>query len=224
MKNLKTFILSTLILTSSLTYNVLAKNSEKEHEQFCNYLGQSLEKVKNTSDINETYAVVNEINRISKLYPTEWLADYYVAYINLSLAFRTNGNVQNKLIEEAKNKIDKLLLNKDAELSEIITLQGYYYYALIAQSPQENGQKYYKDVVTSYNKAIAINGNNPRPVLLLALFKNRMSKFMGESTDSFCTELDNIENMLNGFTPKEALFPTWGIHELQYARKINCMN
>ncbi len=224
MKKLTTIILTTLFLSTAVTVGIFAKNPEKEHEQFCLYLEQSLEKIKNTSDINEKYTVVNEMNRISKLYPTEWLADYYVAYINLSLAFRTNGDKQNIFIEEAKSKIDKLLLNKGADLSEIITLQGYYYYALIAQNPHTNGQRYYRDVVTAYNKAIAINSSNPRPVLLLALFKNRMSKFLGESSYSFCAELDSIEFMLKGFKPIEKLYPNWGIHELQFARKSNCMN
>ncbi len=203
--------------------NNLKGEANNKHEVFCDYLEKSLNKIKQAENAEEIYSFVNEIDRLGNLYPNEWLANYYVAYLDLKLVFISNEEQQNKLLEEAKNKIDILRQDKNADLSEIFTLEGYYYYGLIAQDPSVNGQKYYKEVIMSYNKAIGVNSKNPRPVLLLSIFKNKMSKFMGGGdSSSFCQELLDIEKMFFAFKPQEKLYPDWGMEELNSAREKAC--
>lgn len=198
------------------------KKGEDDQEVFYELLEKSLNKLKEQKNAEQLYSVVNELNRLGKVYPKEWLSDYYVAYLDLKLALKSKGENQINLLKEAKMKIDKMRQNKNADLSEITTLEGYYYYALIVQNPSVNGQKYYKEVMVSCNKAIGLNKANPRPALLLCLFKHRMSKFMGGRQESFCQDLKDVENLFSAFKLQHKLFPNWGRRELKIAQEKSC--
>ncbi|MFA9372485.1 MAG: hypothetical protein ACERIH_12310 [Labilibaculum antarcticum] len=201
--------------------NIIANEDVKP--QFHQMLGNSLSKLGTAQNEADILSLVNELKRLETMFPDEWLTTYYIGFLDLKVSFSATIEKKESLLKEALQKIESLKQNKSANLSEVYTLEGYYYLSLIAQNPAQNGQIYYKEVITAYSKAIAYNGANPRPVLLLSLFKNRMAQFTGGDQSSFCEELEEIELMFSAFTPKNKLDPNWGEQQLKTAQQ-NCSN
>lgn len=201
--------------------NLIARKDTKP--EFYQMLGSSLAKLSTTENEADMLSLVNELKRLETMFPDEWLTTYYIAFLDLKASFSTPIEKQETLLKEALQKIESLKQNKSANLSEVYTLEGYYYLALVAQNPAQNGQVYYKEVISSYSKAIAYNRANPRPVLLLTLFKNKMAQFTGEDQSSYCQELKKAELMFENFTPEHKLNPNWGEQQLRVAQQ-NCSN
>ena len=209
-----------MLLNQALCKNQTATN-ENTKSEFYQILGSSLSKLTTAQNEADLLSVVNEIKRLETIFPDEWLTTYYIAFLDLKASFSAPIEKQEVLLKEALLTIENLKQNKSANLSEVYTLEGYYYLAIIAQNPAQNGQIYYKEVISAYSKAIAYNGENPRPVLLLTLFKNKMAQFTGTDQSSFCEDLKKIELMFSAFTPKTKLDPNWGEQQLKTAQQ-NC--
>lgn len=208
-----------LLLSSSIVYGQSTKEIAPK-ESYETVLGTTLTAIKNDPNSNALIEGVNTLKRVNHLYPGEWLTDYYSAYFDLSIAMMAPPDESLKYMDEAKELINKLKVNPNALLSEVFTLEGMYYYYLIGLNPQENGQKYYKNVYEAYQRAIKIDNKNPRPSLMLAKFKVDMAKFMGQKTDGIGEELVGIENRFNAFVPLYPLYPTWGKSELMKLKQV----
>ena len=49
---------------------------------------------------------------------------------------------------------------KNSDPSDLCTLQGFLYMVRIVQNPQQNGQRYYLDVLQNFEKALKLKPNN----------------------------------------------------------------
>jgi tetratricopeptide (TPR) repeat protein len=133
-------------------------------------------KLDSAAQANDYLQCRNRFERMAQMYTDEWLPVYYTAYCNIQLVYMKQANAL-ALLEDAKTTLEKLETFAGADLSEVHTLWGYYYMALIAQDGA-NGQKYFMQVINRYEKAISLNPDNPRPVCLLAFFKQNMPASM----------------------------------------------
>ncbi len=217
-------IMMSFMSCSSLKSQTLASQTVKETEvTFEDQLSKTLTTINNIKSIQGIYENINKLKRISTMYPNEWLSDYYVALLDIKLSMGIKDKKKKRLLlDEAKETLVILKTKENTIESEILTLKGYYYYALIAENPEENGQLYYKDVIGSYQRAIAIDKTNPRPILMLTIFKKKMSKFMETDFPNFCSQLAKVEEMLKNSKPKNEVEPRWGIKELKRKQKEHC--
>jgi hypothetical protein len=214
-------LLAGIYLAKGATPNVVTKRVvNPEYEKI---LTTTLEKISNTKEITEQYDNVNLLKRLNSLYPNEWRTDYYIAYLDIKLFIAGDHTTNTSLLDEAEQEIAALHKHKDVNESEAYTLDGYLYYAKIILDPAKNGQLYYKEVLTNYQKAIVLDQNNPRPKLLLALFKQNMAKFMGGANATFCDELKGIEVTFNNFKPANVNDPKWGYKELLAIESSQCV-
>ena len=220
MKKFSVVIVFMVMLLNQAWCNNRVANEDSKPE-FYQMLGNSLSKLGATQNEADNLSVVNELKRLESMFPDEWLTTYYIAFLDLKVSFATPIEKQESLLKEALQKIKSLKQNKSANLSEIYTLEGYYYLALVAQNPSQNGQIYYKEIISCYSKAIAYDGANPRPVLLMTLFKNKMAQFTGGDQSSFCDELKKAELLFENFIPENKLNPNWGEQQLRVAQQ-NC--
>ena len=152
----------------------------------------------------------NQLERLNLVAPDNWLILYYLAYTDVELSFRIPTKEEKmRYLDEAHTYLKKLSDLSDADFSEVYTLRGYQIYALIATDPQTNGPKYFSDVSTWYEKALRINPNNPRALLLSALFKNDTAKFMNDIYENFYQDIEKAVALLTTENT-EGLTPTWG--------------
>ena len=216
MKTITTLIAMALLLSAPVAYAQAPQVKLGEGTAaYQHLLMQVLSKAKQNKGLEDVYNSVNELKRLGKMYPAEWLPDYYAALFEMKLALAGKPEKKDDLLADAQERIATLKKNTGANASEVYTLSGYYYYVMIAGNPEENGQKYYKDVLSEYQKAINLDGKNPRPQLLQAIFNNNMSEFLKKRDDGFCNKLKEIATMFDAFVPKSEVDPSWGMQELK---------
>ena len=185
--------------------NVSAQNPN----QFDAQLETTLRNV-NSDDAASIIKGMDDLKHLALQHPDAWLPTYYQALFALQYAVRfPNDSHSSSFLEAAKTGIEALRTKPAADQSEVLTLNGFYYTALIVQNPAVNGQKYYMDAITSYKSAIGTNPANPRPRLLLYIFFENMSKATGKPNMNGPKDLDTIRQLL-AREHKTGLQPRWG--------------
>ena len=166
--------------------------------------------MKKANTEKEYVTLRSELERLCIQSPGEWLPYYYIAYADVQLSFRTpSKEARLKYINDADSYLKKLADKPDADASEVYTLKGYRLYALIAFDPQTNGPKYFGEVTQNYQKALELNPDNPRAIMLRAMFNNDMAKFMHRSYEGFEAEISKAATLFtrNNEQPNH---PSWG--------------
>lgn len=97
---------------------------------------------------------------------TNWEPQYYAAYSNLLLGI---GKKDQESKDELFSKALKYVKKADSintNNSEIITLKGYILFMQMSVYPQQRAMSLIPEANTLFEKAIALNPENPRPYLL----------------------------------------------------------
>ncbi|PXV69241.1 hypothetical protein CLV62_101510 [Dysgonomonas alginatilytica] len=187
MKNLK---ISLLLFFALFSISLSAQSTD---EVYTGGMENAIAKMDTARTVRSIKQVRNQFDRIARKYSDQWLPVYYVAYNDLEMVYLNPQSEDNlNLLAEAKEKLNQLEKLKDVNKSELSTLWGYYYSALIVTDPATNGAKYYNDVLSNYKQAIELNTDNPRPVFLLAFFEQNLPPFLQSGKD-FCGELKKSE-------------------------------
>ena len=205
---MKTLISKLVVIVAFVcATNVNAQNPN----QFDAQLETTLRNI-NSDDAASVAKGMDELKRIASQHPDAWLPTYYQALSALQYAVRfPNDSHSSSFLEAAKTGIEALRTKPAADQSEVLTLNGFYYTALIVQNPAQNGQKYYMDAITNYKSAIGANPANPRPRLLLYIFFDQMSKATGKPTMNGPEDLATIRQLFVKEKPM-GLRPAWGIN------------
>ena len=80
-------------------------------------------------------------------------------------------------VDEAQRiigKIEALKSQKAADRSDLATLRGFYYTALIVMSPQQNGPRYYRQALDNFDEALRLNPANDMAKQLQEQFRQGM--------------------------------------------------
>ena len=179
--------------------------------------GPVVQNVNKAKDVSELIQVRSQLERFIIAQPQQWLAEYYLAYVDIQLSFRVpDKNEKSKYLSEAETSLDNLTALKETDKSELYTLKGLRLYALIASDPQTNGPKYSGEIINDYETALGINSHNPRAVILSTLFKNDMAKFMHQTYDDFQKDVDKAATLFDSEN-KTVLTPTWGKSWVDFA-------
>jgi len=177
---------------------------------------QNVNKAKDVSGLNQ---VRSQLERFLVAQPGEWLAGYYLAYVDVQLSFRVPAkDEKSRYLSEAETYLNKLYEMKEADKSEVYTLNGFRLYALIASDPQTNGPKYSGEIIGAYETALGINPNNARAIILYTLFKNDMAKFMHQTYENYQKDIEKGAALLP-VDSSSILTPTWGKEWVEFALK-----
>ena len=180
-------------------------------------LGPLVQNVNKATDVSELIQVRSQLERFTVAQPQQWLAEYYLAYVDVQLSFRVpDKNEKSQYLSEAETSLNALSELKETDKSEIYALKGLRLYALIASDPHTNGPKYSGEIINDYETALGINSNNPRAVILYTLFKNDMAKFMHQPYENFQKDVDKAATLLS-IENKTVLTPTWGKNWVDFA-------
>ncbi|WP_130736163.1 hypothetical protein [Flavobacterium sp. J27] len=182
------------------------------HAQYEKGMQQALELWKNDKP-TEAIAV---FERIAAVDETNWLPNYYIAFINTVQSFRyMNDKVKVKaLLEEAQKAQDKM--NRVAlDNPEVLVMQAMIHTGWIVYDPMVNGQKLSGDVMYIYNKAYQIAPENPRVVFQKASFEIGMASYFGQDTKPMCAQLEKSLELFANFKPETPFHPTWGLDRAQ---------
>ena len=124
-------------------------------------IGESLSKLRQDSSPEAFLNCIAELKRIDAMYPDSAVPKYYIALQSLNYSVMNPHEEQaESLVAEANQAISRMEEIKDADQSDICTLKGFLYMVRIVQDPAKNGQRYYRDVMDYYEKALKINPEN----------------------------------------------------------------
>lgn len=153
--------------------------------------------------------------RIASVEKTNWLPNYYIAFIGTINTFQTKDKAAaTALINRSQQAIDDATAISPNN-PEIMVVQAMLYTAILVQDPMNNGQKYSPLILEQYNKAIALSPNNPRAVFSKAEFEIGGAKYWGTDTKPMCAAIAKSIELFANFKPESQFHPNWGADRAQ---------
>ncbi|MEM6830783.1 MAG: hypothetical protein AAF551_09730 [Bacteroidota bacterium] len=174
-------------------------------------MGSSIPVIFTAEDPDNLQAVINKLERIGKAEGNRWEPFYYTAfgYIRMSGMSKTNEDKDRylDLAMEAVTKANGIQPND----SEITTMEGYVYMLKLTVDPATRGMEYSGKAFGSFQKAVALNPENPRAHYLLGRMKHGTAQFMGGTSEEACKSLATAISIFEKEDKKERSFaPSWG--------------
>ncbi|HEX8575581.1 MAG TPA: hypothetical protein VF677_04730, partial [Flavobacterium sp.] len=145
--------------------------------------------------------------RIASAEKNSWLPNYYVALVNTTSAFKTKDKEAiSNLLAKAQTALDVEMIKKP-DNAELLVLQAMVHTAWIVADPMTNGQRLSGKVIELYNKAQAIDPQNPRAVFGKAEFEIGGAKYFGTDTKPMCAAIDRAVGLFATFKPETPFSP-----------------
>ena len=119
------------------------------------------------------------LQRLEAMQPDSIQPKYQQAMLLLgSVCSQPQTSKAQQYIDEAQRviqRIEALQPTKATDRSDLATLHGFYYTALIVTNPQQNGPRYYRQALDSFDEALKLNPKNEMAKMLLARFNEGMN-------------------------------------------------
>lgn len=119
------------------------------------------------------------LQRLEAMQPDSIQPKYQQAVLLLgTVCSQPQDSKAQQYIDEAQcviQRIEALQPTKAADRSDLATLYGFYYTALIVTNPQQNGPRYYRQALDNFDEALKLNPKNEMAQMLLARFKEGMN-------------------------------------------------
>lgn len=171
---------------------------------------------------NQPWEAANLFERIAKAEPDNWLPPYYVAQINIIYSFGEKD--KSKLSEQlgkAQNFInDATAISKDNP--DLMALQALLYTVWIVFDGQQYGMTYSPKASGLYEKALAIDPENPRLILARAEWNIGGAKYFGEPIDAYCKEVARAIELSENYEPKGKFHPRFNLDRAKQVLSENC--
>ena len=203
MKTINSFLLA-IVFVGVCFSNVLANDKYK------NAVKKNIDLVYQAKDIAEYQAAVNALERIAAAEPTRWEASYYAGFADIMMATKESDNAKKDgFLDQAQAAIEKAKALVPEE-SEVNALEGFVYMMRIPIDPATRGMKFAPMATKAFEKAVALNENNPRALGLKAQMAFGAAQFFGSSTDAACATNAKALEKFGTFVPADELTPMWG--------------
>lgn len=119
------------------------------------------------------------LQRLEAMQPDSIQPKYQQAMLLLgSVCSQPQTGKAQQFIDEAQRviqRIEALQPTEATDRSDLATLHGFYYTALIVTNPQQNGPRYYRQALDSFDEALKLNPKNEMAKMLLARFNEGMN-------------------------------------------------
>lgn len=176
--------------------------------------------------VSELQKSANAFARIAEMNAGEWLPDYYAALAYANMGFRTEGGLEEKdgYYAQAKKHIEKANAASPNN-SEIVAVQGYITMGELAADPNSRGQNLSGLAMQTFGKAIGLNRQNPRAIILMAQMEYGMAQFFGQGPEKACGLVDSSMELFakEAAESKEGtLNPTWGKRMAEEMKERTC--
>lgn len=180
---------------------------------------QGMKKAFDTWKEGKTAEASAIFERIASVEKNNWLPNYYVAMVNTVATFDpANGKMAAAMLGKAQTALDNAMLISP-DNAEILVMQAMINTAWIVQDPMTNGMKLSAPTIELYNKAIALDPNNPRAVFGKAEFEIGGAKYWGTDTAPMCREVARSIELFAKFKPESEFHPKWGLDRAQETLK-----
>lgn len=171
---------------------------------------KNIQAVYTAKTIPDYQNAVNALERIGAAEKTKWEPFYYASFGYIMMSNQENDNgKKDAYLDQAVTALNKAKAIASNE-SEIIALEGFIYMMRITADPSARGPQYTPLSMQAFNKAIAVNPENPRALALLAQMQFGTAQFFGSSTTEACTTNARAIEKFASFQSENLLAPRWG--------------
>lgn len=202
---MKKIILSLVLMFVSSAQLLLAND-----EKYVEAMQKNIKAIYEANSIESYQQSVNAFERIASGEKSHWEPLYYVAFGNLMMAnLTTQNDKKDGYLDRAMEAIDQARAVKQDE-SEIVALEGFVYMLRIGVDPQNRGMEYAPQAVATFNRAVALNPENPRALALLAQMQFGTAQFFNSPTTEACEINGRAADKFETYKANNALAPVWG--------------
>lgn len=149
-----------------------------------------------------------KMERIASVEKDNWVPKYYQALIATMASFQAKDlNTKNALLKVAND-----LIPKDGEKSnaEWHILKATVLSSELTIDPMNNATRLSPQIIANYEKAKAMEPNNPRAISGLATFQIRSKKYMGGNTEQEYKDLQKALSLFDTQKSDVLFYPSWG--------------
>lgn len=202
MKNrTNTFIIAALLLSTSTLF---------ANDKYTETMLKNIEAVYKAQSLEEYQQSANTFKRIADAEKTKWEPFYYEAFAYVMMATReSEGIKKDSYLDAALVAVKAASALAPAE-SELVALEGFVHMIRVTVDAAARGQQYSGMAFQSFNKAVAMNPENPRALSLLAQMEFGTAKFFGSSTADACATATKSLEKFSTYKSDNPLAPAWG--------------
>lgn len=175
---------------------------------------KSIHQLYQAKTIAELKDAANSFTRIADLNPDEWLPAYYVAVAYAQMGFRSEESVQ---VKDSYFSMAKANIEEAATLSpdnsEVVAMMGFITMGELSLDPGSRGQHLSPLAMQTLGKAVELNPQNPRALVMMAQMELGTAQFFGQEPEKACNWLNRS---LEAFAQeaneldKSVIEPLWG--------------
>ncbi|MEM9833495.1 MAG: hypothetical protein AAF944_22885 [Bacteroidota bacterium] len=165
----------------------------------------------NQANSPEAYqAVANQFQRIAQVEQEEWLPRYYIGYAYIIQgAMSDDGGQKDQHLDQAQEYLDQAQQIMPEE-SEIVALQGYLHMIRVTVDAATRGPEMAPLATQTLAKAVQMNPDNPRALLLLGQMQYGTAQFFGSDTSEACGLINQAVAKFEQAEVASSLHPAWG--------------
>lgn len=179
-------------------------------DKYTTQMLKSIESIYNAKTTDEYQSAINSFDRIGNAEKTKWEPFYYSAWGYLMIATNEkDGAKKDQFLDLSAAALAKASAVNENE-SEIIALDGFIQMIRVTVDPATRGPKYSSLAMQAYNKALAINPENPRALGLLAQMQFGMARFFNSATTEACATAAKSLEKFQSYQSPNAVAPKWG--------------
>ena len=149
-----------------------------------------------------------QFEKIASVEKTNWLPNYYIAFINTTQAFGEKDKAKKVTLLNAAQKAQDVCNELAMDNPEVLVLQAMIHTAWIVYDPMTNGQRLSGDAMYILNKAYKLAPENPRVVFQKASFEKGMAQYFGQDTQPMCAQIEKAIELFATFKPESAFHPS----------------
>jgi len=201
---MKTSIIAFAI--SCLSFSDLSANDGK----FLEVMQKNIRLVYEAKTSDELTNAINSLERIANAEKKRWEPLYYMAFGNIMLANRaSDGGKKDQYLDRAIELIGQANTLHPND-SEIVALEGFALMIKISVDPQNRGMIYAAQATGLFEKAKALNPENPRALGLLAQMEFGTAQFFNSSTAQACAINAQAMEKMETYKSDSPIAPAWG--------------
>lgn len=153
----------------------------------------------------------NRLQRELQTAEATWMTAYNLAFTDIRMTFALKDDLmKSRLLDEAEGYLVRLDTLKGADISEVEALKAFRYLSLMNMNPSVNGPKYAAPMTVVLEKAKKLNPNNPRVIILSAMYHKNLAAFMGQEYEEYDKEIVRAKELLS-VQDSTRLAPVWGM-------------
>jgi len=197
---MKTLALLLSLLISQLTF---------AQEKYQKAMGEALA----TWGQGKHEEAMRKMERIASAEKDNWIPRYYQALIAAMSSFQEQDPAKKMAL--LKISYDLIPQDNDKSNAEWHILKATALSSELMMDPMNNATRLFPLIISNYEKAKALEPNNPRAISGLASFNIHSKKYMGGNTDQEYKDLQKALSLFNDQKSDIPFYPTWGKEQVE---------